>query len=115
MRFLKQLYKSIVFIFMDEKIQINKKVKSDSLIQTPNILFPTHNAINIWLLLEVLASLDPALSVTHSLTQSVTHVFDNSSSRSRIWQSFKILQDPTRSFKILKDHARSVKILQDPS
>ena len=61
--------------------------------------------------LEALASQDLALSLTHSVSQSVTVVFENSSSK--VCQSFKILPDPPRSYKILQDPSRSYKILQD--
>ena len=53
---------------------------------------------------------------------SFTHLFEKSSSHTRIWQSFKIPQDPpkiiqdrSRSFKILQGPLRSFKILQDHS
>ena len=84
----------------------------------PNI--PSLNQSNMCpifktLLLEALASLGPALSVTHSVTQSLTlqTIQAQDATLQDLTRAFKILQDPSRSFKILQDPARPFKILQN--
>ena len=68
-------------------------------------------------LLEALAFLDLALSLTHSVSQSLTHVYENSRliDPSRPSKILPDLPDHTRSFKILQDTTRSAKIFYFPS
>ena len=99
---LNQMKQNYIWFYMIPNERVLIKPKSSGLNQEP-----TRNKASCFgsyvMFLEALASLDLALSLTHTLTQSLTH----SQTLLRIHAPVQAFGSPARSYKTLQDSTRS--------